>query len=441
MSRGWHWISLLCFWLAAAMDAQPADTANFIRPQGLPQATRDIIWADFLGVNTPLLFYPRAQYQQQLQMLQRLGLRRVRVDLHWDVIEPTPGKFRFDLLDPLFSDLRQGGFEPLVYLVGSAPFATSAPADVPFRDQYPPRNPADYALRLAQLAQRYPQVRHWQVWNEPNLPPFWRPQADAGAYARLLQASAQALPRGKLVPAGMAYYSQLPHAQQTLMLEQLHALGALQLSDVVAYHPYSDTPEGDPDLDNPDNFIERAQQLNLRLRAAGVKQIWATEFGWSTYRGPLEMQTQIDERQQANYLLRRLLLMMSLDYERVFWFCLQDIDKIVGERDRHYGLIYADAQPKPAWFALQRLLQISGERLAPQPPLVVADGVYASSWRRPDGRSLSLFYARQPTDISMPASKAAQIYQPLDGSSQRLMPVGGKLQLRATPELQLLLLD
>lgn len=312
--------------------------------------------------------------------------------------------------------MQQGGFEPLVYLVGSAPFASSAATDAHFRDQYPPRNPVDYALRLAQLAQRYPQVRHWQVWNEPNLPPFWRPQPDAGAYARLLRASAQVLPRAKLVPAGMAYYSQLPHAPQTLLLEQLHTLGALQLSDVVAYHPYSDTPEGDPDPHDPDNFIQRAQQLNHRLRTAGVKQIWATEFGWSTYHGPLEMQTQINERQQANYLLRRLLLMMSLDYDRVFWFCLQDIDKIVGERDRHYGLIYADARPKPAWFALQRLLQISGERLAPQPPLVMADGVYASSWRRSDGRSLSLFYALQPTDISLPASKAARLYQPLDGS-------------------------
>lgn len=91
MMRGYRLLYLLCFWLATTTLAQPADTAHLIRPQGLPQATRDIIWADFLGINTPLLLYPRAQYQQQLQMLRRLGLRWVRVDLHWDVIEPKPG--------------------------------------------------------------------------------------------------------------------------------------------------------------------------------------------------------------------------------------------------------------------------------------------------------------------------------------------------------------
>ena len=37
------------------------------------------------------------------------------------------------------------------------------------------KNPTLFAARLAMLlAQRYPSVDAWQIWNEPNLPTFWQ---------------------------------------------------------------------------------------------------------------------------------------------------------------------------------------------------------------------------------------------------------------------------
>lgn len=403
--------------------------------QPLPQPRRAIQFSDYLGMNTPLLFYTPDVYRRQLAMLKALGLRWVRVDLHWDHMEPQAGAWRYDLLDPLMHTLQQGGFQPVVYLVGTAPFAATVPAGTPFRDQYPPRDNAQYAARITALAQRYPFVKHWQVWNEPNIQPFWRPREDPDAYGRMLQASARSmvdagLTDRQIVTAGMAYYSQMPLRGNALMLEALHASGALQSAHVVAYHPYSDEPEGDPDPADPDNYIHRAHTLNQRLRSAGASQIWATEWGWSTYQGEKDFQTQITEAQQADYLLRRLMLMMALDYDRVFWFSLADIDKIVSARDRHYGLVRPDASPKPAWHALQRFLALTGDRLEPLPPALPTDAqpaFYQHSWQRADGRRITLFYGKQASTVVWPAAQPVQLHWPATGTSQTLLPQGGRI--------------
>jgi beta-xylosidase len=137
------------------------------------------------------------------------------------------------------------------------------------------------------------------------------------------------------------------------MLQALRDNGTLRLVDVVAYHPYSDTPEGDPDPADPNNFVSRAKLLNQFLRDAGVKAIWATEFGWSTYTGPYEAQTPISPAQQADYLVRRLTLMRTLGFERIFIFALTDLDARVTPRDQHYGMMRLDGSQKPSYPAVK----------------------------------------------------------------------------------------
>src|SRR5690606_20264460 len=124
------------------------------------------------------------------------------------------GHYRLGELDEVVESMGQQQLKSVLYLVGSAPHITSAPPDSPVPDQYPPRDPSIYAQYIAMLAQRYPGVSAWQIWNEPNIPAFWRPAEDAQSYARLLHASVNALrmavPDKPVVIGGMAYYSQMP---------------------------------------------------------------------------------------------------------------------------------------------------------------------------------------------------------------------------------------
>lgn len=314
--------------------------------------------SDFVGINTPLLFFDAAAQARQVKALKELGVRWVRIDLHWDRLEPRAGQFDLEPLDATMRMVGNAGLLPVVYLVGSAPSATSAPAGASAADTYPPGDPGRYANRMALLAKRYPWVEYWQVWNEPNISTFWKPEPDPALYGALVRAVRLAfdgtpgLGGKKIVLGGMAYYSQIP-GRDRLMLQALKDNGTLRLVDVVAYHPYSDMPEGDPDPADPDNFITRARAMNRFLRDAGVKTIWATEFGWSTYTGPADHQTHVSEQRQADYLARRLSLMRTLDFDRVFVFALSDLDARVSERDQHYGLLRLDGTSKPSYQAVQ----------------------------------------------------------------------------------------
>ena len=98
-----------------------------------------------------------------------------------------------DGTDRMMALVHQAGLRSVVYVVGSPRFASSAPAGAPYADKYPPSDPQVYAQRMVALAQRYPMVDVWQVWNEPNIPGFWQPRIDPEGYARLLQPTVAAL--------------------------------------------------------------------------------------------------------------------------------------------------------------------------------------------------------------------------------------------------------
>ena len=100
-----------------------------------------IVWKDFLGVNAQCLWFTPAQCARQLDQLQALGLAWVRVDLHWDRLEPEEGRYVLKPLDEVVAALQGRGIKSVLCLAGSAPFASGAPPSARNREPYPPRNP------------------------------------------------------------------------------------------------------------------------------------------------------------------------------------------------------------------------------------------------------------------------------------------------------------
>lgn len=407
------------------------------------QAPRPVVWKDFLGVNAQFLWFAPQRYLQQIDRLQVLGLQWVRLDLHWDQLELAENQYNVADLDVLVQNLKERQLKSVFYLVGSARFITTAPADSPYQDQYPPKDPQVFAQRMAQLSLRYPSVGAWQIWNEPNLLGFWRPQADAAGYARLLQVSAQALrqvdPNKPVVTAGMAFFGDLPGNQN--IIDQLGALNVQSLNCIFAYHPYTQMPEGNMVGEN--DFIRRASTLNTHLRAAGVPEIWATEWGWSSYDGPKEAQDIIGINGQADYTLRRLALMSTQDYDRVFLFTLNDLDPRASVRDQSYGLLDLEGNPKPVYTALQRFLEHTGPSLTPVEPPTLGnsiDGLYSIGWKRSDGKRLWLFWAAEGGEAQLPPMSNATLYDPLSDKTSSVDATQGA-SVTVKPTLQMLIWD
>jgi beta-xylosidase len=417
-----------------------SDLANAAPINLAPQRT--LVWKDYLGVNAHFLWFTPAQYRKQISAYQKLGLEWVRVDLHWDRLEPQENTYQLSSLDELDKTLTASKLKSVFYMVGSAPFITKAPVGAPYQDQYPPKDPQVYATRMAMLAQRYPNIDAWQVWNEQNLPNNWRPQVDANGYGQLLLATHQALDKaapGKLqVMGGMAYYSQMPTHGGALMFEALGKVGVQSLGMVAAYHPYSVTPETDEPGKN--EVLLRGKQLNDMLHNAGLKNVWATEWGWSSYAGPKEMQALIGVDGQADYTLRRLALMSAQDYQRIFLFALSDLDERASARDQHYGLLDLDGEPKPVYRALARFLEITGPSLKPGqlPSLEGApDTFYSVAWTREDGKHLMMFWSAEASTLKLPLIHRAELYDPLAGTQETLDAADG-IQPRVKPSLQIL---
>jgi beta-xylosidase len=406
---------------------------------------RPIVWRDFLGINAQFQWFAPAVARKQIDRLQALGLDWVRLGLHWMVLEPEEGQFKLEPIDRTMAMVKEAGLHQITYVVGTPRFASSvAKGDryEPYFDKFPPRDPALLAQRMAMLAKRYPQVDVWQVWNEPNILGFWAPKADPQGYAQMLLAAVKglraAVPGKPIAMAGMAYFSEMG-GTQGLMLEALGRSGAFKLDLTVAYHPYTATAEGSEH--DPRDFVKRVVPANQWLRASGVKQIWATEWGWSSYDGPVEEQPLVGEEGQADLTLRRLALMAALDYDRIFLFTLSDLDKRASVRDQRYGLLRENGEPKPVYFALQRFLQICGPRLEPGSPPVFSgtppDGLVSIAWRQPDGRRLWMVWAAKPGTLTLKGLKQATVHDPLKGTQALLTSQDGSLILNVGSRLQI----
>lgn len=416
----------------------------FAAPSYSMKAPRSVTWADFLGLNVQLQWFPERSYRQQIAKLKELDLQWIRLGLHWERMEPSPGQWQWTDFDRLMQVIEEEQLKPLIYMVGSAPFATSAPTGVSNPDQYPPTNPQLFANSFVTLANRYPYASAWQVWNEQNIPPFWQPAENPLQYQQLLESSLTALasarPDATQVIGGHAYYSQMP-VRGGLMLEAMIQLGSIKPDRVTAYHPYSQEPEGD--VRGTGDFIANASMVNQYLRHYGSGPIWATEFGWSSYAGPVELQPIIGERGQADYMLRRLALMSAMDFDRIFLFTLSDLDARATPRDQFYGLLRLDGSEKPAYKALKRFLQISGPQLTPLTPPAFANapaGMLSIAWQRADGRWLWLFWAQESGTVRLQRNGSGTLYNPLRGTSQNVQSSGGGINVNVTRELQMLVL-
>lgn len=422
-------VGLLSLW------GRPADAQSQVL-----KAPRAVVWKDFLGVNAQFLWFSPERYQKQIDRLHELGLEWVRLDLHWDRIETGENEFQLATLDQLTQDLQREKLKSLFYLVGSARFITTAPFYSPYQDQYPPEDPQVFADRMAMLAERYPSVDAWQVWNEPNLIGFWRPKADPEGYAKLLEVSTQALREvdadKPVVSAGMAFFSEMPDGRT--MLDALSKLGTPKLNTIVTYHPYTQLPEGN--FPNNLDFVAKTSALNAALRRDGAPTIWSTEWGWSAYKGPKEAQDIIGVKGQADYVLRRLALMSALDFDRIFLFTLSDLDQRASVRDRDYGLLDLEANPKPVYLALQRFLKVTGPKLLPaEPPLTedAPDGLFSIGWTREDGQNVWLFWAAGGGELNLPQVNQGTLHDPLTGKVTPLSDSGG-IDVPVLPSLQML---
>jgi hypothetical protein len=209
-----------------------------------------------------------ADLERELELMQAASIGWARADFTWAAIEPADGRFDFAAYDRVVTAALARGVTPLPILCYDSPWAGLAHANLPAWTRF-----------VETVVRRYgDRLRHWEVWNEPNIE-FWKPRPDPAQYAALLKATYATIKRvdpGMEVLYGGTAGIPLDFIRKTL--EQ----GAGACFDIMAVHPYSypDTPAAGGRLQ------ELAALRALLTEFKAPTRLWITETGWPTHHDP-----------------------------------------------------------------------------------------------------------------------------------------------------------
>ncbi len=213
----------------------------------------------------------------------QLGVGVVRIPFEWKMIEPQPGQFDWRQSDKLLTRLNDEGFSVVLEFVTMPVWASNNPAECAKYDlncAYSPLASGYFEQMVEASARRYPFVRHWEFWNEPEQwPNAGRDVSVYGSWLKLFYRAIKRVDPGMLVAActvsGPEYIGGLYNYIEA------SSGGKNYPWDAVAYHPYN--LDGETDEQGVSYLakkrIERLHQLMVE-RGDSNKPIWITEIGF-----------------------------------------------------------------------------------------------------------------------------------------------------------------
>ncbi len=286
---------------------------------------------------------------ETLQLMNQLhpnGQLSIRMPFYWKDVEPAKDQWNLWYNDPFVTLAEPNNVSLLGLLAYSTAWSSSVSTGSADDLYSPPEDPQQFAAYAKSVVARYPQVTHWEVWNEPNLWCFWRPHPDPAQYTQLLKATYTAAKQANrqctIVLGGLSSgggWADTIAPQD--FLQAVYDAGGKDYFDVVGIHPYNQLqPPGDYLAD----FIARVRQV-MDDHGDSAKPIWITEIGWYT-RGDgnaVPEATQADRVTQVFSIVRQY-----PSVTKVFWYGLQDAGSDPRNPENGYGLFRADGSAKPA---------------------------------------------------------------------------------------------
>jgi hypothetical protein len=310
---------------------------------------------------------------------ERMGQGEVgtlRIPVRWRIVEPSPGQFDFDYLDSVVGQAASRGVKLLPFPYGTPDWVDKDCTGLTESqcERVPPTTASAstaWVEFLKALAGRYGPsgvfwqqnpgipplpIRDWQIWNEPSSPTYWQPEPSAGAYAKLVKLSHEALasvdPGARIVLAGLFGTPLGDLGSKNVMWKYLGRVyksqGIKQAFDAVALHPYS------PNLEGIEFQLDKAQK-KIDKNHDGQTEILITEIGWGSdppsgdkplIKGP-DGQRKLLEK--SFRMLRRARGKYNLG--GVDWYAWQDPGVTVETCSfcSSAGLFEEDGTAKPSW--------------------------------------------------------------------------------------------
>jgi hypothetical protein len=312
---------------------------------------------------------------ERLSTLDRLGPDVVRYTLRWDqvarkrparAVNPSDKAYDWRSVDAVLTGLRKHHIGVLVTLYGAPGWANGHHAA-----NFAPRSKTSLASFAFAAAKRYPWIRMWEIWNEPNLRTFLRPSSPSIYVQRLLNPTYNALHhlrRGMRVAGGATSPRKTPSGiAPVTFMRGMHAAHARL--DAYSHHPYPVAPHETPTTlkcrycKGVLTMARLPELLKEVKRDFGNKRIWLTEYGYQT--NPPDRHLGVSKALQARYLAQAAYMAYKAPrVDLLVHFIVRDEAKIGRWQS---GLFTVGGTQKPSFdsFALP-LVQVSrrGSRTA-----------------------------------------------------------------------------
>jgi len=346
------------------------------------------------------------------------GCKWVREEFHWAHIEKERGRFDWSFYDRLVECTHTHG----ISVYGLLGYWT------PWTRPYTRKGIEDYCRFVQAVVGRYKdRIKHWEVWNEPNIF-FWAgPKA---MYTQLLNAAYAAIkaadPRAEVLGMSVAGVDQ--GFIRARMKEKARF-------DILTIHPYRNN------LDDEVLLRDLREVSELVKRPDGARrQVWNTEMGWGTqqvHESEACAFEPVTRREQACRLARVYIdCLVSGAVQNMSWYDFRDDGVDPYEWEHNLGILTHDWKPKPAYVAYATVTRmLKGKVHVPGTPTIWN----ATEWRfkDPDGRNPVIVLLSGAGDrvIELPAKKD-MVLTDLMGQQTRIRHANGTVRfslLASTP--------
>jgi hypothetical protein len=324
--------------------------------QNTPLVNRNIdtTYQNHLGVAAHFAKPLSTNNLNQAKMAKDVGINIVRMDLNWGAVEIN-GVFNFSAYIQATEQLQNLGMSVLWILdYGHKDHGDSIYHLPQTENDY--QAFATFAQNAAIAFKNYNNIVGFEIWNEPNIAPFWT-NPNPVNYTHLLNLAEKSIheinPKATVINAGLAFVDYLYFDK---MLTNLNPAGL----DSYAIHPYRGGSAPETFATDYENLKRIAKYHNHNL------PIWDSEWGYSSY-GNFSADVYGNgndpraNRYQGILTLRRVLTEMALNVPQYFIYDLIDDGTDPLNKEHHFGILYPNNSPKPAYVGLNTLWSIQSK--------------------------------------------------------------------------------
>lgn len=294
-----------------------------------------------------------------------LGVDTLQTTINWftvapsrpaDAGNPNDPAYRWPAaLDEMVQQARRHGVDVALNVQTAPPWANGGRSAI-----WAPTNPGDYAEFVSAVSRRYPSIRRWMIWSEPNKASNFQPSGDpisARTYAPILEAAYHALKsesRQNTVIGGMTWTGSEVTAANFLSSMRLPD-GRPPRLDWYGHNPF---PYRYPDLSKepaPGGYrdISDLDTLESELRSVYGRTVrfWLSEFTISSDRASREFVTFVSRENQASWLRAAYRIAdRQAPVAGMGWIGLVDAP---GPNGSLFGLLTTSLERKPAFDAFR----------------------------------------------------------------------------------------